>query len=49
MKLNALVEKKRLGMHVFKGFMAGSGQVNWNAIQIVYGTGDPLVKMVNKK
>jgi hypothetical protein len=48
-KLNALAEKKGLGMHVFKGFMANSAQVNWNAIQIVYGIQDPLVKMVNKK
>ena len=29
----------------FKGFMADSAQANWNAVQIVYGGGDPTVPM----
>jgi hypothetical protein len=30
----------------FKGFMASSAQANWNAIQIVNGSGDPSEPMV---
>ncbi len=33
----------------FKGFMAINTQANWNIIKIVYGYGDPSIKMVNKK
>jgi hypothetical protein len=33
---------------VFKGFMAHNAQANWNVIRIIYGAGDPTVKMVNK-
>jgi hypothetical protein len=47
--LNAIIEKKGLGMFVFKGFMANNVQENWNVVQIVYGIGDPMVKMVNKE
>jgi hypothetical protein len=48
-KLNAIVQNKGLGMPVFKGFMINGAQANWNAVQIVYGIGDPTVKMVDKK
>ncbi len=48
-KLNIVVEKKGLGMHVFKGFMADGAQANWNDVCIVNGTKDPMVKMVDKK
>jgi len=33
----------------FKGFMVNSAQGNWNAIKIVYGYGDPSVKMVDNE
>jgi hypothetical protein len=29
--------------------MANNVQENWNIVQIVYGIGDPMVKMVNKE
>jgi hypothetical protein len=32
-----------------KGFMADSAQANWNAIRIVYGSGDPKVPMENRE
>ncbi len=48
-KLNIVVKKKRLGTLVFKGFMANSGQTNWNVVWIVYGTRYPMVKMVHKQ
>ncbi len=48
-KLNIIVEKKGLGMPIFKGFMVDGAQANWNDVCIVYGTRDPMVKMVDKK
>jgi hypothetical protein len=33
----------------FKGFMANIVQVNWNAVWIVYGSGDPNELMVDRK
>jgi hypothetical protein len=47
-KLNAVVERKRLGTPTFKGFMGDGAQANWNVDHIVYGTRDPMVKMVDK-
>jgi len=29
----------------FQGFMADSAQANWNAVRIVYGSGDPSIPM----
>jgi hypothetical protein len=31
----------------FKDFMANSAHANWNAVRIVYGSGDPKVPMEN--
>jgi hypothetical protein len=33
----------------FKGFMADSAQANWNAIRMIYGSGDAAEKMVDKE
>ncbi len=33
----------------FKGFMANSAHANWNAIQIVNGSGNESESMVDKK
>jgi hypothetical protein len=33
----------------FKGFMVNSAQINWNMVIIVYGLGDPFVRMVDKE
>jgi len=48
-KLNAIIEKKGLGMPIFKGFMVDNAQANWNDVHIVYGTRDHVIKMVNKE
>jgi hypothetical protein len=48
-KLNIVVEKKGLGMLVFKGFMVDNAEANWNVVHIVYGIGDPIIKMVDKE
>ncbi len=46
-KLNIIVEKKGLCTPNFKGFMVDSAQANWNVVHIIYGIGDPMVKMVD--
>jgi hypothetical protein len=33
----------------FKGFMADNTHANWNVVKIVYGFGDPFIKMVDKE
>ena len=43
------MEKNGLPNPNFKGFMADSAQANWNAVRIVYGSGDPSVKMINRE
>lgn len=48
-KLNTIVEKKRWGMPIFKGFMVDGAQANWNVVRIVFGIKNPIVKMVDKK
>ncbi len=44
-KLNAIIFKKRLGMPIFKGFMANSAQANKNVILVIDGIGDPIIKI----
>jgi hypothetical protein len=48
-KLNAVVERKGLGTPTFKGLMGDGAQENWNVVRIIYGTRDPMVKMVDKE
>ncbi len=48
-KLNTFVERKGLGMIAFKGSMENNAQANQNVVRIIYGIGDPTVKMVDKK
>jgi hypothetical protein len=33
----------------FKGIMADNTQANWNVVIIVYGYGDPFIRMVDKE
>ena len=47
--LNRVMEKNGLPNPNFKGFMADSAQANWNAVRIVYGSGDPSVKMIDRE
>jgi hypothetical protein len=48
-KLNAIVLKKGVRNPNFKGFMADITQANWNDVCIVYGTRDPIVKLIDKE
>ena len=33
----------------FKGFMIDNAQVNWNAVRMIYGDGDPTLSMVARE
>jgi hypothetical protein len=33
----------------FKGFMADSAQANWNAVRVIYGSGDATIPMKDQK
>jgi hypothetical protein len=48
-KLNETMLKQMFPKPNFKGFMIDNTQANWNIIKIIYGYGDPFVRMVNKE
>ncbi len=48
-KLEVIALKKGITNLNFKGFMANNVQVNWNAIWIIYGTRDLVVKIVDNE
>jgi hypothetical protein len=48
-KLNVTMMKHIFLKPNFKGFMANSAQVNWNAIKMVYGFGDAIIRMHDKE
>ncbi len=48
-KLNDTMLKHMFLKLNFKGFMVDNAQANWNTIIIVYGSGDPFMKMVDKE
>jgi hypothetical protein len=48
-KFNNLMRKNSVENPNFKGFMVDTAQVNWNAVRIVYGSGDPKISMANRK
>jgi hypothetical protein len=33
----------------FKGFMADSTQANWNAVRVIYGSGDATIPMKDQE
>lgn len=47
--LNAVVARHNVSNVQFKGFMADSAQANWNAIRIVYGSGDASIPMEDQE
>ena len=47
--LNAVMAPPGVQSVNFKGFMADSAQANWNAVRIIYGSGDATEKMVDKE
>ncbi len=48
-QLNIVVEKKKMGTLMFKGFMVDGAQANWNDVRIIYGTQYSTNKTVDKK
>jgi hypothetical protein len=48
-KLNTTVLKKGLTNFNIKGFMVNSSQAYSNEVRIVYKSGDPIVKMIDKE
>lgn len=47
--LNVVMGRHGTPLPYFKGFMADSAQANWNAVRIVYGSGDPANAMPNRE
>jgi hypothetical protein len=48
-KLNVVVAKHGVSEPKFKGFMADSAQANWNAVWVIYGSGDAAIPMKNQE
>ena len=47
--LNHVMRRHRIPMPQFRGFMANSAQANWNAVRIVYGSGDSKVPIKGRE
>ena len=47
--LNVVMAKNSVSKVNFKGFKADNAQVNWNAVRMVYGDGDPTLRMVARE
>jgi hypothetical protein len=47
--LNVVVAKHGVSKPKFKGFMADSAQANWNAVRIIYGSGDAAIPMKDQE
>jgi hypothetical protein len=43
--LNVVVAKHSISKPKFKGFMADSAQANWNAVRVIYKSGDAAISM----
>jgi hypothetical protein len=47
--LNAVLARHGIPEPKFKGFMADSAQANWNAIRVIYGSGDAAIPMKDQE
>ena len=47
--LNAIMETHGVARVNFKGFMADGAQANWNAVRIIYGSGNASERMVDRE
>jgi hypothetical protein len=47
--LNAVLTRHGIPEPKFKGFMADSAQANWNAIRVIYGSGDAAIPMKDQE
>jgi hypothetical protein len=43
--LNDVMARHGIPEPKFKGFMADSAQANWNAVRVIYGSGDTTISM----
>jgi hypothetical protein len=48
-KLNETMLKHGFPKSNFKGFMANNTQANWNMVKIIYGSGDPFIRTIDKE
>jgi hypothetical protein len=47
--LNDVMARHGIPKPKFKGFMADSAQANWNAVRVIYGSGDALIPMKDQE
>ena len=47
--LNAIIKKHGFANVNFKGFMADGAHANWNAVRIIYESGDASKKMIDRE
>ena len=47
--LNVVIARHGVPSPKFKGFMADSAQANWNAVRVIYGSGDATVPMKDQE
>jgi hypothetical protein len=47
--LNVVLARHGIPEPKFKGFMADSTQANWNAIRVIYDSGDAAIPMKDKE
>jgi hypothetical protein len=47
--LNDVIEKHGILESKLKGFMADSAQANWNAVRVIYGSGDATISMKDQE
>jgi hypothetical protein len=47
--LNDVMARYGIPEPKFKGFMADSAQANWNAVKVIYGSGDATISMKDLK
>ncbi len=48
-KFNDIMQKHGFPKPNFKGFMVDNTQANWNVMRIIYGSGDPFMRMIDKE
>jgi hypothetical protein len=47
--LNDVMARHDIPEPKFKGFMADSAQVNWNAVKVIYGSSDATIPMKDQE
>jgi hypothetical protein len=47
--LNDVIEKHGILESKLKGFMADSAQANWNAVRVIYGSGDATIPIKDQE